>query len=187
MLEYDLKEAKKKSTDKLRQNEWADASQLVDKARVLEVKRNKKMEDLTEIHEKHKKGFRQLHVKIMRLFSEKRKSSAEYAKLKRDLMVAIQKNEVLRSREIVEKIMIQFIRHDGCERELMLLEAFVPDMVEAAAEERREADDGLSHTLETPVVNPKAPAQPQRPAPQPARQPAPRGYQQQPAPAERYP
>merc|ERR1719419_443657 len=40
-LEYDLKEAKKKSTDKLRQNEWTDASQLVDKARVLEVKRNK--------------------------------------------------------------------------------------------------------------------------------------------------
>jgi len=139
-LEYDLKEAKKRSTDKLRQNEWSDASRLVDNARVLEVKKNKKVEELKEIHEKHKKGFRQLHVKIMRLFSEKRKSSAEYAKLKRDLMVAIQKNEVLRSREIVEKLMIQFIRHDGCERELMLLEAFVPDMVEAAGGTR---DDGL--------------------------------------------
>merc|ERR1719193_2811644 len=51
-LEYDLKEAKKKSTDKLRQNEWADASQLVDKARVLEVKRNKKMEELKKIQKK---------------------------------------------------------------------------------------------------------------------------------------
>jgi len=151
-LEYDLKEAKKRSTDKLRQNEWNDASRLVDNARVLEVKKNKKVEELKEIHEKHKKGFKQLHVKIIRLFTEKRKSSAEYAKLKRDLMVAIQKNEVLRSREIVEKLMIQFIRHDGCERELMLLEAFVPDMVEAAGGGVRDdaLEDPRGETKKTP-------------------------------------
>jgi len=167
-LEYDLKDAKKRSADKLRQNEWNDASRLVDSARMLEVRKSKKVEELKEIHEKHKNGFRQLHVKIMRLFSEKRKSAAEYAKLKIDLIAATQKNEVLRSREIVEKLMIQFIRHDGCERELMLLEAFVPDMVEAAGSGAR--DEGETKKTPSPRDFPQyAPEKPQynsgRPAP----------------------
>jgi len=162
-----LKDVKKRSADKLRQNEWNDASRLVDSARVLEVRKSKKVEELKEIHEKHKNGFRQLHVKIMRLFSEKRKSAAEYAKLKIDLIAAIQKNEVLRSREIVEKLMIQFIRHDGCERELMLLEAFVPDMVEAAGGDAR--DEETKKTPSPRDIPRYAPKKPQynsgRPAP----------------------
>jgi len=141
-LEDDLQEVKKKSADKLSQNEWNDAFRLVDIARVLEVKRTKKVEELKGIHEKHKNGFRQLQIKIMRLFSEKQKSSAEYAKLKHDLVVAIQKNEVLRSRDLVEQLVIQFICHDGCERELMLLEGFVPDMMQAVRGDTR--DKGLA-------------------------------------------
>merc|ERR1719204_1855382 len=67
-------------------------------------------------------------------------------------MIAMQKNEVLRSREIVEKLMTQFICHDGCERELMLLEAFVPDMVEAASGGIRDRglNDPWGETKRTP-------------------------------------
>jgi len=78
------------------------------------------------------KGFRQLHVKIMMLLAEKRKSAAEYSKIKRDLISAAQKNEVVRVRGIASKLMTQFVRHDGCERELLLLESVVPEMVNAA-------------------------------------------------------
>merc|ERR1719285_903828 len=62
--------------------------------------------------------------------------------------------------------MIQFIRHDGCERELMLLEAFVPDMVEAAGGTK---DNGLEdlrgdrETKKTPPprdINQYEPAKP---------------------------
>lgn len=151
-LEDDLKEAKKRSAEKLRQNEWTDASRLVDKARVLEVKRKKKVEELKEIHQKHTNGFRQLHVKIMRLFAEKRKSAEKYATLRRDLLVAIQKNEVLRSQKTVQNLMIQFIWHDGCLRELSLLEAIVPDMVTAAGGSLRDEglDEPRGETKKTP-------------------------------------
>jgi len=151
-LEDDLMEVKKRSTDMLRQNEWIDASRLVGMARVLEVKKTKKLEELKEIHQRHKNGFRQLHIKIMRLFAEKRKSSAEYAKLKDDLVGAIHKNQVLRSRDIIENLVIQFICHDGCERELMLLEGLVPDMVEAARVGIRNEglDDPSGETKKTP-------------------------------------
>merc|ERR1719150_2178911 len=126
---------------------------MVQEAQVLERKKQKRQKELEEIHEKHKQGFRQLHVKIMRLFSEKRKSCAEYARLKRELLSAVQRNEVLRSKEIVNDLMVQFIRHDGCERELMLLEAFVPDMVEAgggAAERERENEIDIDNPPEKP-------------------------------------
>jgi len=151
-LDDDFMEVKKRSTDMLRQNEWSDASRLVGIARALEVKKTKKLEELREIHQKHINGFRQLHIKIVRLFSEKRKSSAEYAKLKDDLVNAIHKNEVLRSRDIIEKLVIQFICHDGCERELILLEALVPDMVEAALGGIRDdrLDDPRGETKKTP-------------------------------------
>lgn len=131
-LNIALLEAKKMSTAKLRQNEWSLASRFVENARNLEVEKAQKEEDLKQIHQKHMKGFRQLHVKIMMLLAEKRKSAAEYVKIKRDLISAAQKNEVVRVRGIAEKLMIQFVRHDGCERELLLLESVVPDMVNAA-------------------------------------------------------
>lgn len=152
-LEVELREAKKRSADKLRQNDWEGTDRAVQEAQVLERRKQRRQKELEEIHEKHKQGFRQLHVKIMRLFSEKRKSSAEYARLKRELLSAVQRNEVLRSTEIVNDLMVQFIRHDGCERELMLLDAFVPDMVEASAEQRNE--DDLSDIDEEPVVDPR--------------------------------
>merc|ERR1719445_2377899 len=150
-IESELREAKKRSADKLRQNDWEGTDRLVQEAQLLERKKQKRQKELELIHEKHKQGFRQLHVKIMRLFSEKRKSSAEYARLKRELLSAVQRNEVLRSTEIVNDLMVQFIRHDGCERELMLLDAFVPDMVEASAEQ---GQDDLSDVDEDPVVDP---------------------------------
>jgi len=200
-LETELREAKKRSADKLRQNDWEGTDRMVQEAQVLERKKQKRQKELEEIHEKHKQGFRQLHVKIMRLFSEKRKSSAEYARLKRELLSAVQRNEVLRSTEIVNDLMVQFIRHDGCERELMLLDAFVPDMVEASAEQRN--DDDLSDVDEEPVVDPRgssAPARPKNYQAPPARAnyqappargnyqgqqgPGPRGYQPEQYPAQ---
>jgi len=131
-LNIALLEAKKMSTAKLRQNDWSHASRLVENARALEEEKAQKEKYLKEIHQRHMKGFRQLHVKIMMLLTEKRKSAAEYSNIKRDLIIAAQKNEVVRVRKIAEKLMIQFVRHDGCERELLLLESVVPDMVHAA-------------------------------------------------------
>merc|ERR1712187_435626 len=153
----------------------------VQEAQVLERRKQRRQKELEEIHEKHKQGFRQLHVKIMRLFSEKRKSSAEYARLKRELLSAVQRNEVLRSTEIVNDLMVQFIRHDGCERELMLLEAFVPDMVEASAEAGKNDADDFS-VEEEPVGAPQGSAprhyqQPARPQYRGQQGPGPRGYQ----------
>jgi len=131
-LKIALLEAKNMSTAKLRQNDWSHASRLVENARALEEEKAQKEQELKEIHKRHMKGFRQLHVKIMMLLAEKRKSAAEYSNIKRDLIIAAQKNEVVRVRRIAEKLMIQFVRHDGCERELLLLESVVPDMVNAA-------------------------------------------------------
>merc|ERR1719204_568682 len=71
--------------------------------------------------------------------------------------------------------MTQFIGHDGCERELMLLQAFVPDMVEAgggAAE--REMDNELEVDEKPPeksVYNDPQPRQSQ-PGPRPRGAPA---------------
>lgn len=130
-IENDLADAKKMTNDKLRQNDWDEASRLVNNARVLEVEKAKKEEELKQIHYRHKKGFRELQAKVKMLASEKCRSAVEYAKLKHDLTVAVQKNEVLRVRDISDKLMIQFVGHDGCERELQLLESVVPEMVKA--------------------------------------------------------
>jgi hypothetical protein len=132
-LENALWEKKNLSAERLNQNEWIAASRLLEIAREIEVKKARKESELTLMHERHKKGFRQLHVKIMMLVSEQRRSASEYQKLKRDLMLATQKDEVLRVRDISEKLVVQFVRHDGCERELLLLESVVPDMVRAVA------------------------------------------------------
>jgi len=153
-LEDELLQAKKRSTDKLKENDWERTFRLVQDAQALELRKAKKVEELTKIHRKHKKGFRQLHSKIRRLFSEKAKTSADYKELKQSLMASVQRNEILRSKIIVADLMEQFVRHDGCKRELMLLEAFVPDMVQKAAAEADPNKDGFSEGKNTRIRSP---------------------------------